>query len=345
MSEFRRDPFLGRWRIVAEGRSARPNEYAVPPAGAALDPNCPFCEGNEGRTPPELAAIRRPGSTSDTPGWSVRAIPNKFPTVAPSAAAAPPAEPAPFDRRPGAGQHEVIIESARHSPDLPYLAPDALHSLFRFLRERVRAAAGSPGVGAVLLFENRGPESGGTLPHPHAQLVATADAGPRLEEERRAFERGRDRGASGCPLEAVVEAERRDRRRVLADSRELTAFAPFASEYPYEFWIVPRRHASTFPDATDAEVDRLSELLPALLRALDRVRPRASYNWWVHGLANPTGDAGSFHWHLEVAPRLVRADAYELGSGVSVNPVPPEQAAAELRAAMAADAGPPSQQS
>jgi UDPglucose--hexose-1-phosphate uridylyltransferase len=138
-------------------------------------------------------------------------------------------------------------------------------------------------------------------------------------------------------LESVVAAEKAAIHRVVDSGPTYDVFAPFASEHPYEMWVVPRRHESTFADANDAEVDGLAELLPALLRSLGRVRPGASFNWYIHGLRPATGSGGDFHWHLEVAPRLLRPDGFELGAGTTVNPVAPEVAAVELRTALASD--------
>ncbi len=241
-----------------------------------------------------------------------------------------------LEREPALGIHEVIVEDPRHGTDLPYLPADQHRTLFRFFRERMRAAIATAGVTNALLFENRGPESGGTLPHPHAQLVATHRIPSRLEEERRAFRTGPTDSPGTCRLENVVGSEIRAGERVVAHEGGFTAFAPFASEFPYEVWIVPDRHAASFADATDVEVDGLATLLPQVLRALDRVRSHPSYNWFVHGDRAPAEGARGFHWHVEVVPRIVRPDGYELGSGVSVNPVRPEIAAAELRTAMAA---------
>jgi UDPglucose--hexose-1-phosphate uridylyltransferase len=329
MSEFRRDPITGRWRVVAEGRSARPNEYPFPPVSPTAEADCPFCEGHEARTPPEVAAVRGPTTEPDGPGWTVRAIPNRFPTV--SSPSTPPVleSSRPFERAPAAGVHEVVIAGPQHSPDLGYLPPEHLRALFRLLRDRVRSLTDRPGIGAVLLFENRGPESGGTLPHPHLQLVATELVPFRLEEERAGFDR-RTRPTTGrCLLESVVAAERAARERIVDDEGAFTAFAPFASEFPFELWLVPKRHATTFAEASDVEVDELATLLPRVLRGLDAISPRASYNWYVHGMRPRRGSV--FHWHVELAPRLVRADGFELGAGTSVNPVAPEAAAEQFR--------------
>ncbi len=335
MSEWRQDPFTGRWRIIAEGRSARPDEYSVRAPPPAADPGCPFCEGNEARTPPESAALRPRNLPADGPGWTARAIPNRFPTVSRDAPPSMVPTVPPFERAAALGVHEVIVESPRHAPDLAYLAPEHLASLFRFFRDRVGAARTVPSIASVLLFENRGPDSGGTLPHPHAQLVATRRVPSRIEEERAAFSRGDLEGRPGCRLEAVVESERRAGERVVHDDERFVAFVPFAAEYPYETWIVPRRHSPTFAEADDRELESLARLLPAVIRALDAVRGRVSYNWFVHEAGPPARGADPFHWHVELAPRIVRPDGYELGSGVSVNPVGPEAAASDLRPAVA----------
>jgi len=341
MSEFRKDPITGRWRIIAPGRSARPNAYAGPPPARESDESCPFCEGHEARTPPETAAVRPAGGAADGPGWSVRAIPNRFPSVSrEEAGVGMPSSPT-FKSAPGYGVHEVVIEAPHHAPDLPYLSPDHLRVLFRFLRERVRAISAMSRIENVLLFENRGPESGGTLPHPHAQIVGSDRTPPRVAEEIAAFAQPEGRSGEKCRLEVVAAAERAEGTRVVWDDDLFLAFTPFASEFPYEVWIVPHRHSSGFAGATEAETDRLSALLPSLLRALDAARGSPSYNWFVHGSRPGAGSGPEFHWHVEVAPRIVRSDGYELGSGVAVNPVAPEAAATDYRARLAETERPP----
>lgn len=334
MSELRQDSFTGRWTVIAVGRSARPNDHASRVPEKAQDPDCPFCEGREELTPPEVAAVRPGGGRANGPGWTVRTIPNKFPTLAPPGAGALGAggAPGPFATRPGRGIHEVVIEGPRHAPGLAGLAADQQRTVFRVLRDRLRVLEAQPGIASVVLFENWGPESGGTLWHPHAQLVATELVPPRLAEEAERFGRGAENPPGGCVLESVTDAERSARVRVLADLPTFTVVTPFGSDFPYEMRFVPRRHAPSFSAAGDAETDDLARLLPAALRALDAVAPGASYNWVVHGLPPTAPGADRFHWHVEILPRIVRADGFELGSGVPVNPVPPELAAERLGA-------------
>lgn len=335
MSEFRKDPITGQWRIIAGGRSARPNEYAESGPVVPSDALCPFCVDNESSTPPEVAAVRPRGGIANGPGWTLRSFLNRYPTVANVADHSPEETEGWFERSPGTGAHEVIVMAPRHAPGLSHFESAHARSLFRFFRDRVRDASLRPSIAASLLFENGGPESGGTLRHPHAQLITTGVVPPRLIEEAGAFRRGGSGGAAGCLLESMVRAELAGHERMISDDGVLATFAPFASAHPYEVWIVPHRHAATYGEATDDEIDRLAERLPAILRALEGIRPHASYNWFVHGLGPPPGGESDFHWHVEIAPRLVRPDGFEIAGGIPVNPMPPEVAAAEFRAQLA----------
>ena len=334
VSEFRSDPVTGKWVIVAENRLARPNEYASAAATPGSD-DCPFCEGREARTPPEIEAVRWPGTSADKPGWTVRTIPNKFPTVARTASRVPAAgETEEFTAAPGTGVHEVIIQAPRHEPLMPFLPLDQRKSILHTFRNRVRALSTEPLIQSVLLFENAGPESGGTLYHPHSQVVALPLVPPVLEEEVSGAKRWARSHNGACVWESIGTIEQSVRSRLVWEDRELLAFAPWASHFPFEMMILPRRHAASISDATDAELDRLAEALPDLLRAFLKVQPQASYNYFLHNAPIPTSNEGVFHWHWHVAPRLIRPDGFELGDGISVNPVSPESAAEAIRTAL-----------
>lgn len=341
MSEFRADPLTGGWVIIADGRSARPNEYATTGPPAATPAECPFCEGNESRTPPELAVQRAAGSLPNERGWTVRAIPNRFPTLTMDAESSIESGVAAMTHRPGRGHHEVVIESPRHAPMLPFLSDRQRIAVFRMFRDRVRYVTRQPEMGGVILFENAGPESGGTLWHPHAQLVATPFLPPRIATEAERMARYSRDHDEACLLEAQVETEREDGLRLVAEDDRFLALAPFASEHPCEVRIMPRRHCRSLADASDAEIDGLASFLPRILRALLAVVPNGSYNWFLHDGPLLPKDSNPFHWHLDVAPRLVRPDGFEVGSGIAVNPVTPESAASWLRTEYGRDAGLP----
>jgi len=337
VTEIRRDPVTLRRVIVVPGRSARPNEHAATPPVVPSSAEGPFCEGNEARTPPEVAVVAEAGRRPNERGWQVRVIPNRFPTVSSdSTAPAAPSGPEVLERVPAFGFHEVLIESPSHSPILPFLPREQVVRVLRMARDRVRDLARRRSVGSVTLFENTGPESGGSLWHPHSQLVTTAGLSPSLEEELAGSERLRERLPAGCAFEWAREEETRDRTRVVFESPGFVGYCPFASIYPYEVRLFPRRHGSSFAEVTDEEVDDLADRLPAVLRALLAVVPGASYNYVVRSPVREGSDRDRYHWHLDLYPRLIRPDGFDVGSEFHVNFVTPEDGARNLRTELGA---------
>lgn len=333
--EFRTDPITGRVAILVPGRSARPNEHAIAPPSESTDPNCPFCEGNEGKTPAELSVVAPAGRAPNSPGWHVRVIPNRFPTVAADIELRSATGPR-LLQSPAFGYHEVVIESPNHSPSLGFLPSEQAARVMRTCRDRVRELSGRPHVGTVTLFENTGPESGGSLWHPHAQLVTVPELSPALREELDGAESYRTRTGCRCAFEAVLAQELRPGDRQVFASDAFVGYAPFASSVPYEVRVVPTRHLRSFGEMTDEEAEMLAADLSALLRAFLSVLPGASYNYVVRSPGLTSHGTESYHWHLDLLPRLIRPDGFDLGSGYSVNTVLPEVAADALRAALAA---------
>jgi UDPglucose--hexose-1-phosphate uridylyltransferase len=235
----------------------------------------------------------------------------------------------------------VIIVSPEHTPALADHPSEQVGRVLRVLRERLRTLARSDDIVALVAFENSGPESGGTLFHPHLQVVALPKVPPLLREEADGLARFSREHSGTCGYEWVEAEERARRARVVADRPEFLAFAPFASEHPFEVRVLPHRHAGSFSEVSDAEVDALAELLPALLRALQTVAPNASYNLVTRSFSAHRREAREYHWHLDLLPRLVRPDGFEVGGGIAVNPVSPESAAEAFRAALSRPHGAP----
>ena len=334
MSELRQDPITHRWTVVAPGRAQRPNEYPRRPPLAPPE-NCPFCEGHESWTPPEVSAVRPADRPANGPGWIVRAIPNKFPTLAPDAEGEErPTASEGFLRRPGRGFHEVIIETPDHAARLATLPFAQVRAFLRVVRDRARQLAAMPGIASLVVFENSGPESGGSLFHPHAQIVAVPEIVPVLAEELASATRYSGTHAGECRFESVLAQERTAGTRLVREAAGFTAYCPFASEIPYEVRVVPHRHSGAFGETTDPEIDALAELLPELLRAFDRVAPDASYNFVLRSLADGRAERPLYHWHLDLLPRLIRPDGFEVGGGIHLNPFAPETAARELRSVL-----------
>ncbi len=350
--ELRIDQLTGLRALIAPGRRGRPDAFAAQrsPARAAADAGerCPFCAGHEAETPPEVWANRPEGGEPDGHGWQQRAVPNLYPALADAApepvpgsvsesgltsaadpllASARATEPDLFGAVAATGAHEVIVNSPRHVATLADLDPDELAGAFGAWRARIAAHATEASL--VHLFVNEGARAGATREHSHAQLLALPFVPAHVARERERFNAYNERTAGSHLLEDVLVEEVRRRDRLVAIDAEAALICPWASRWPYELRLVPRSTAPRFEDD-----DRGAGLLGRGLRALASVLgPDVGLNLWVRTAPRGTDE---FCWHLDIAPRTTTAGGVELGAGLDLNPLAPETAAAELRAALPA---------
>jgi UDPglucose--hexose-1-phosphate uridylyltransferase len=329
MPELRRDPIVGRWVIIATDRAHRPSDLARPrePSQAGL---CPFCPGHEDKTPREVyVAGRSAASPSNSPGWKVRVIPNRFPALMIEGDL--DREPVGiYDRMNGIGAHEVIVETPDHTKDLGHLTDQEVTEVLFAFKARILDLRNDQRFRYILLFKNHGAAAGATLEHGHSQLIALPIV-PRqvvaeLESARRHYEH-RER----CIFCDVVLQERKDRVRLVYENDDFVAFAPWASKSPFETWVLPKRHSSNFEHEPKERLALCAQALRSTLARIGVALGNPAYNFIVH--SNPLRDAPSpsYHWHIEVMPALTQVAGFEWGSGFYINPVPPEEAAEFLR--------------
>lgn len=341
-SELRRDPTSGRWVIIAPGRARRPRAFLSPESAASRESSetgsCPFCPGNESQTPPETAAYRGAGTAPDSPGWRVRVVPNKFPAlVGGEKEATWPRRRGLFESMEGIGAHEVIIDTPVHHHDLSDLPTAALAEVLRMIGDRIRAIEAEGRTAYVQVFKNKGQGAGASIVHPHTQIVATPLIPGQVLDEIQAAEKAfeRDRRCLFCRL---IEEETAAGERLVRRSDRFAAIAPFASRFPYEVHILPLRHAPDFSSLDGGEGIDLADMLKTILGRMKEAFSDPPYNLILHQGARPEVAAaggillpGSFHWHWELFPVLTRAAGFEWGTGLFINPVPPEDAARFLR--------------
>jgi UDPglucose--hexose-1-phosphate uridylyltransferase len=365
VAELRTDWLTGRSVIIAENRAGRPNEFA-PPSGALpqappeLPPNCPFCAGHEESTPPAVY------EQTDAAGrWQVRVIPNKFPAVSidagdtasarratatitprveaivaefPCAELSLPSAPLPvaesslpIEVAPAFGAHEVIIESPRHLLRTASLSVRELHDALEAYRARLAHWRDDGRLQYALVFKNQGPRAGASLAHLHSQLVALPAVPSKIASElARAEQAYRKRRA--CPYCEWVAAERTGGERIVLDRDGFVAFCPAAGLQPYETWLLPAGHEPSFDESLPSRrVDQLSAVLHALVDRLESLLPSADYNVLLRTAPWIAGIEPWSHWRIELLPRVASLAGMELGSGVHINPLSPEHAAARLR--------------
>ncbi|MCR4397602.1 MAG: DUF4921 family protein, partial [Firmicutes bacterium] len=323
MSELRKDPVSGAWCVIATERGKRPSDFA---AGRreGRRAECPFCYGNEHLTPPEVLAYRN-GSQPDTPGWSVRVVPNKFPAFSGESAERRPERLGPYFALGAGGSHEVLVESPVHDSTLGSHDVEQVVLILRALRDRISAFRASSSVEYVQAFKNHGAAAGASLEHAHFQIIATPLVPEAVTAEAERF----GAGNGGCALCRAIEYELREGSRIVEDSDDFISMCPYASRFPYEMWIVPRAHQGSFDRATERDLRALAPVLKRTVARLEAALDHPPYNLVLHTAAfRMPGDW--FHWHVEIVPRLVVHAGFELGTGWYINPTPPEMAARYL---------------
>lgn len=328
MPEVRTDPLTGLRTIVAAERASRPGGGPTTTPPEKIDPaGDPFLEGHEDRTPPERFALRPDGSAPDTPGWRVRVVPNLYPALEPdSPEPAQLANAELFRAGPARGEHEVVVNAPVPVSSLADLEAEQVAAAADVWRMRMRHHA-ERGAEYVHLIVNERREAGASLPHTHAQLYALPFVPAQVARERERFGAYAAQTMGSNLLQDLVQEEVKLRERIVAIDDEAVLMAPYGSRLPYQLMLAPRVPRARFEDEGPTGAALLHEALRRLQRRLGHAPP---LNLWVR--TAPRG-AERFCWRIDVVPRLTHLAGLELGTGVHLNIVAPEQAAAELREA------------
>jgi UDPglucose--hexose-1-phosphate uridylyltransferase len=324
--EIRVDPLTGLRTIVAGERASRPGAgLAATPADPVDTEKDPFLDGHEDRTPPEVYAVRPNGGGPDTPGWTVRVVPNLYPALAPDAGdPEPEANPDLFTAAAARGEHEVIVNAPDPVISLGELTVDQAVTAVDAWRARMRHHR-EAGAHCVHLIVNERREAGASLPHTHAQLYALDFVPAGIARERERFGAYATRTMGGNLLADLVQEEVRRRERLVAVDDEAVCMAPYGARVPYQLMIAPRRPRPRFEDDGPTGAALLHDALRRLARQLGAPPP---LNLWVR--TAPEG-ADHFCWRIDILPRLAHLAGLELGAGVNLNVVAPETVAAQLR--------------
>ncbi len=337
MPELRKDPIIGRWVIIATERARRPDQFS----GHVHDPKeekiCPFCEGKEENTPPEIYAIRPCNSTRNGLGWDLRVIPSISPFLRVEGD---------LDRRGngvydvmnGVGAHEIIIETNRHIANMADLSEEQILRVLNCYSDRIVDLEKDTRLKYVLVFKNYGIEPGGTgIRHARSQLIATPVNPKRVKEElagARLYYEYHER----CVFCDLIKQELYLKERVILDFDSFVAVSPFAARFPFETWILPKKHCSDYT-CMDAESRKnLARMLKAVLLKLKIGLNDPDYNYVIHTAPFRRQKAGywktidqDYHWHIEIMPRLTKVAGFEWGTGFYICPLPPEETAKFLR--------------
>ncbi|MDH4320233.1 MAG: DUF4921 family protein [Desulfobulbaceae bacterium] len=346
--EIRIDPVVPTQSVListARGNRPRRDEQPVARDMRSIVETCPFCRGNEHLTPPVAMQVPAAGE------WAIRVVKNPYPVLADDFL--PTGLPAGIQQViEGYGHHEVIIDHPNHGIALHQFTERHLTTLFGVYRDRMRFLyEADPRIKYILVFKNFGKAAGGSMAHTHSQLIAMPivphNVHDEVESSREFYQR--HNACVFCTLidEAMTmtttsfdrrAGERRQEyetgRYIVERGERFVAVKPFASRYEWEVHILPVRHQSNFLTTTDDELADLARVLSRTMTRLNGVVGDVQYNYFLHTvphLKNSGDFADSFHWHLEICPRTSIPSGFELGSGLFVNTISPEEAADRLR--------------
>jgi len=330
MPELRKDPIHGRWVIISTERGRRPSDFVVeqPKSAGGF---CPLCEGNEDKTPPEVLAFRGNGTPPNSPGWSLRVVPNKFPALRIEGELNREGEGI-YDKMNGIGAHEVLVETPLHQETLATLPPKAVENVLWAYRERIIDLQRDPRLRYVLVFKNHGVAAGASLEHSHSQLIALPIVPRRVSEEiegARNYFQYKER----CVFCDIIRQEIRQKTRVISENQTFVSIAAFASRFPFETWVLPKKHHSHFEHMEPFEYEQAAQILSDTLRRMNQVLNNPPYNYIIHTSSFSDTEENYYHWHFEIMPKLTKVAGFEWGTGFYINPTPPEEAAGYLREA------------
>ena len=321
----RLNPLNGRWVTIVSDRAHRPRDFAPRQPAIEADPArpCPFCPGNEDATLPSLDTVEADGT------WQMRVIPNLYPAFAGGSGFVVHHVGPVHVIAEATGTHEVFVYSRDHQGGLADLDDEQAGAFMQALKRRLDDHAAAPGVRYTQVIVNHGREAGASLVHPHAQILGLPFVPTEVLDEERAFARF----AGGCVICTTIEAEEQSGDRVVFTDADVVCVAPFWSGAPYELLLMPRRHEGHLQAADDDSLEAMGRAIRDVVAELNSTLGDVAFNLGIHSA--PHEHAGEYHWHVHLWPNLVTQAGFERGTGVMINVVPPEDAAARLRVAHA----------
>ncbi len=340
MSFLRKDPVSGGWVIMARDHIPSPPTLSpVPELESAHDAHCPFCEGNERMTPPEIWAERSNGSARNGRGWSLRVLPNKFALLRIEGEVTRVGEGI-YDMVNGIGAHEVVVETPVHNARSSCYSQGRMESVLRVWRDRVADLYRDQRFRYVQVFRNYGAPAGSKLAHPHSQIMALPIIPRWIADEMRST-REYYEYKERCLFCDIIQQEMKQDTRVVYANENFVALEPFAARFPFETWVLPRHHSHDFQHLDDSELPSLAEVLRRALTGIELALNRPPLNLVIHTAPQARSAEAQalgprqYHWHIELIPRLTPVAGFEWGTGFHVNPTLPEEAAGFLRQVLA----------
>jgi UDPglucose--hexose-1-phosphate uridylyltransferase len=333
MPELRKDPIIGRWVIIATERAKRPDQFGSQAAEGPAEKPCPFCEGKESETPPEIYAIRPAHTRPNSPGWEARVIPSRAPFLKIEGDLERHGRGL-YDLMNGIGAHEVVVETNQHIANMADLSEEQIAKVIYVYIQRILDLEKDSRFKYALVFKNYGwIAGGGRVKHSRSQLIATPVNPKRVKEELVGARHYYDYHER-CIFCDLIKQELQSKERLILDIDGFIAITPFAARFPFEVWILPKKHTCDFVSLDAKMRQDLSRIMKKVLSKLKKGLNDPPYNYILHTAPFRRQKIGywksidyDYHWHIEIMPRLTRVAGFEWGTGFYICPLPPEDAA------------------
>jgi UDPglucose--hexose-1-phosphate uridylyltransferase len=327
VSELRYNIITGDWVILATERAKRPHDFIKAKKEEDILPvykeNCPFCPGNEVKTPDEIFRL------CDKEKWKARSIPNLFGALSPQTKPERHIEGI-YISMGGFGNHEVIIENPRHNTCIALMSDMEVEDIIRVYKNRYASLQNTPQIESIIIFKNHGIGAGTSLEHPHSQLIATPIIPPQIKNRIQIAENFFEK-TGACVYCKTIEEELKIKERVILETDNFISFLPYAGAMPFMIWICPKRHMSGFADIVEAEISDLARSLKITLQKLYYGLSNPDFNYVIRSFAAEEKNAKYLHWYLNIIPRISQPAGFELGTAMAINTALPEESAEFLR--------------
>ena len=327
LSELRQDIVSGEWILVSTGRAQRPHQFAEEgeqDAKKALV-NCPFEDPQKsGNGEPLLWYALNHDKNKKQKDWFVQVINNKFPALVPHEknVCAEHRKSELYNSVDGIGYHEVIV-TRPHDRSFGLMTTDEVLLAVQAYQARYIALKKDRCLEYILIFHNHRKSAGASLPHPHSQLIALPIIPPDI---RRSFKGSEQffKTYNSCVHCNLIGWEMEVKKRIVYENDEFVAIAPYASHSTYELRIYPKEHSSEFESITLTKAKSFASALVVVLGKLYKSLDNPAYNFFIHTAPVHTDRAIHYHWHLEIQPKVSIPAGLELGTGIDVVVVAPE---------------------
>ena len=294
-------------------------------ASSHTNKNCPFCAENEKKTPREIFSL----SASSSNKWSVRVIPNRLPALRVEGDLERQGLGL-YDKLNGIGAHEIVIETPDHEADIVEKDLNHIKNVFLTYKKRILDLKNDQRIKYVMVFKNHLISNGSNVQHSHSQLIATPVVPKRVSEElvgaKKYFEY-----KERCIFCDIIYQELKENKRIVDEEENFIAVLPFAARFPFETWIIPKKHASNFENCPDENLHHLAIIYKSVMKKLNKALKNPAYHYLIHSSPLTMQNNEHYHWHIEIIPRLQNVTGFEWGTGFYINPTAPEEAAQYLK--------------